>query len=67
MAEMMAIGKPVIGTGYSGNMTFMTEDNSRPLRFRMVPVPAGAEPYPGGCTLGPPQAAARGDRDAQDP
>ncbi len=28
MAEAMALGKPVIATGYSGNLDFMTEENS---------------------------------------
>ncbi len=28
MAEAMACGKPVIATGYSGNLEFMTQDNS---------------------------------------
>jgi glycosyltransferase involved in cell wall biosynthesis len=28
MAEAMALGKPVVATGYSGNLDFMTADNS---------------------------------------
>jgi glycosyltransferase involved in cell wall biosynthesis len=28
MAEAMALGKPVIATGYSGNLAFMTAENS---------------------------------------
>jgi glycosyltransferase involved in cell wall biosynthesis len=35
-AEAMAYGKPVIATGYSGNMQFMTETNSYPVRYREV-------------------------------
>ena len=35
MAEAMALGKPVIATGYSSNMDFMTEDNSFPVRYRL--------------------------------
>jgi glycosyltransferase involved in cell wall biosynthesis len=46
MAEAMAVRKPVIATGYSGNMTFMTPENSRLVDFTMVPVPPGCEPYP---------------------
>jgi glycosyltransferase involved in cell wall biosynthesis len=46
LAESMAIGKPVIGTGYSGNMTFMTPQNSRPVDYKLVKVPEGCEPYP---------------------
>ena len=35
-AEAMAYGKPVIATGYSGNMQFMNEANSYPVRYREV-------------------------------
>ncbi|QIK75956.1 glycosyltransferase family 4 protein [Nocardioides piscis] len=55
MAEEMAIGKPVIATGYSGNMEFMTPANSRPLRHRMVSVPPDAEPYPEGASWAEPR------------
>jgi glycosyltransferase involved in cell wall biosynthesis len=48
MAEAMAIGKPVIATGYSGNLSFMTEANSYLVRWRPGVVPKGAEPYPAG-------------------
>lgn len=34
--EVMALGKIVIATGYSGNMTFMTEQNSLPVSYRLV-------------------------------
>jgi len=46
LAECMAMGKPVIGTGWSGNMDFMDARNSCPVGYRMVPVAADA--YPGG-------------------
>ena len=32
IAEAMALGKPVIATGYSGNLDFMDEANSYPVR-----------------------------------
>jgi glycosyltransferase involved in cell wall biosynthesis/SAM-dependent methyltransferase len=48
MAEAMALGKPVIATGYSGNLTFMNEENSYLVPHRLVPIPAGCEPYPPG-------------------
>jgi hypothetical protein len=32
-AQAMLMGKPVIATGYSGNMIFMTPDNSYPVDF----------------------------------
>ena len=34
--EAMALGKVVIATGYSGNMTYMTEQNSLPVAYRLV-------------------------------
>jgi len=46
MAESMALGRPVIATGYSGNLDFMTEENSLLVPYRLVPVGAGAGPYP---------------------
>ena len=38
LAEAMALGKPVIATAYSGNMDFMTADNSYLVDFELVPV-----------------------------
>lgn len=38
MAESMRLGKPVVATAYSGNMDFMTSENSCPVPFKMVPV-----------------------------
>ena len=34
--EAMSLGKLVIATGYSGNMTYMTEQNSLPVAYRLV-------------------------------
>jgi glycosyltransferase involved in cell wall biosynthesis/2-polyprenyl-3-methyl-5-hydroxy-6-metoxy-1,4-benzoquinol methylase len=48
IAEAMARGKPVIATGYSGNLTFMNESNSYLVRHTMAPIPAGCDPYPQG-------------------
>src|SRR5262249_14828130 len=48
MAEAMAVGKPVIATGYSGNLTFMDDANSYLVRYGMTETPAGCEPYPPG-------------------
>jgi hypothetical protein len=42
----MWLGKPVIATGYSGNLDFMTAENSLLVDYRMVPIGAGADPYP---------------------
>jgi len=41
LAESMAMGKPVIGTGWSGNLDFMTSANSCLVRHTMVPVKPG--------------------------
>lgn len=48
MAEAMALGKPVVATGYSGNLQFMTPENSFLVPYRLVPIPAGCDPYPAG-------------------
>ena len=37
-AEAMALGKPVIATGYSGNMDFMNQDDGFPVSYRLVEV-----------------------------
>ncbi len=38
LSQAMAYGKPVIATGYSGNMDYMTKENSFPVPYSMVPV-----------------------------
>jgi glycosyltransferase involved in cell wall biosynthesis len=42
----MSLGKPVIATGYSGNMDFMNQDNSILVPFELVAVGDDAFPYP---------------------
>jgi glycosyltransferase involved in cell wall biosynthesis len=44
LAEAMYLAKPVIGTAWSGNMDFMTAENSHPVPYELVPVPQGAYP-----------------------
>ena len=46
MAEAMALGKPVVATGYSGNLEFMRMDNSYLVSSRLVEVGEGSKPYP---------------------
>ncbi|HTZ64174.1 MAG TPA: glycosyltransferase [Solirubrobacteraceae bacterium] len=46
MAEAMAIGKPVIGTGYSGNLDFMTAQNSYLVEYELGRVGPDCEIYP---------------------
>lgn len=41
MAESMSLGKPTIGTGYSGNLAFMNEQNSLLVDYRLVPIKPG--------------------------
>jgi glycosyltransferase involved in cell wall biosynthesis len=38
MLESMCLGKAVIATGWSGNLSFMNHSNSALLRYRLVPV-----------------------------
>jgi glycosyltransferase involved in cell wall biosynthesis len=45
MAECMYLGKPVIATGYSGNLDFMDRDNSLLVDYRMVPLREGDYPF----------------------
>jgi glycosyltransferase involved in cell wall biosynthesis len=45
MAEAMLLGKPVVATGYSGNLDFMNESNSCLVRYKMVEVEKGSYPY----------------------
>jgi hypothetical protein len=37
-AEAMALGTPVIATGYSGNLDFMNDDNSFLVDYDLIPV-----------------------------
>jgi glycosyltransferase involved in cell wall biosynthesis len=41
MAECMYLGKPVIATGYSGNLDFMNRGNSLLVDYNMVPLHEG--------------------------
>lgn len=45
MAEAMALGKPVVATGYSGNLDFMTEANSFLVRHRLAELDRDHGPY----------------------
>ena len=45
-AEAMALGKPVIATGYSGNLDYMTPKNSYLVDFELTPIGSGNAPYP---------------------
>jgi glycosyltransferase involved in cell wall biosynthesis/SAM-dependent methyltransferase len=46
LAEAMLLGKPVLATGYSGNVDFMTAENSYLVDYEMAPIGPGHDPYP---------------------
>jgi glycosyltransferase involved in cell wall biosynthesis len=46
IAEAMALGKPTIATAYSGNLEFMTEENSYLCSTQVAKVGPDHEPYP---------------------
>jgi glycosyltransferase involved in cell wall biosynthesis len=46
LAEAMSLGKPVIATGYSGNLDFMSEQNAILVPYELVAVGTDAVPYP---------------------
>lgn len=48
MAEAMTLGKPVIATGYSGNLDFMDSANSYLVPFSYTSIGPGNRPYPAG-------------------
>jgi glycosyltransferase involved in cell wall biosynthesis len=46
LAEALCAGLPTVGTGWSGNMDFMTESNSYPVKFSLVDVCDEQQKYP---------------------
>lgn len=48
IADAMAAGKPVIATGWSGNMDLMSVRNSFPVGYELVEIEADAGPYRAG-------------------
>jgi glycosyltransferase involved in cell wall biosynthesis len=55
IAEAMSLGKPVIATGWSANMDFMTDRNSFPVPYEMMTLDSYAPPYPKGTTWADPK------------
>lgn len=45
MREAMAMGKVVIATGYSGNLDFMSEENSLLVKYNKTKISLNAQPY----------------------
>jgi glycosyltransferase involved in cell wall biosynthesis len=58
VAEAMAWGRPVVATGYSGNLQFMTPDNSVLVPWTPTRVPEGCAPYPAGTLWADPDVEA---------
>src|SRR5262249_27272136 len=48
IAEAMALGKPAIATGWSGNTDFMDVSNGFPVSYRLVELDQTVGPYPAG-------------------
>jgi glycosyltransferase involved in cell wall biosynthesis len=48
LAEAMYLGKPVVATGWSGNMDFMTSANSCPVAYELVTLDRAHGPYRAG-------------------
>ena len=46
LADAMAVGTPVVATGYSGNLAYMNDETAFLVPYSMVSVGAGADPYP---------------------
>ena len=46
LAEAMALGKPVVATGYSGNVTFMDDSVAYLVDYELAPIGPGRAPYP---------------------
>lgn len=45
MAECMRLGKPVVATGYSGNVDFMNQANACLVDYSLVPLQEGDYPF----------------------
>src|SRR5438067_350593 len=57
MAEAMGLGKPVIATGYSGNLDFMTPENSLLVSHERVTLERTVHVYERGWTWAEPSVA----------
>jgi glycosyltransferase involved in cell wall biosynthesis len=48
LAEAMMYGKPVVGTGYSGNVDFMSDEDSYLVPYRVITIKKTHGPYKAG-------------------
>ena len=58
LAEAMLLGKPVIATGWSGNLAFMDRDSAALVDYRLVPARDPRQVYSGAPWAEPDQAMA---------
>jgi len=61
IAEAMLIGKPVITTGYSGNLDFATDETALLVDYKLIPVEQGDYPYAKGDMWAEPDIEQAGD------
>jgi glycosyltransferase involved in cell wall biosynthesis len=54
ITDAMALGKPVIATGWSGNTDFMNVGNSFPISYELVEIKKSVGPYQAGQTWAEP-------------
>jgi len=54
LAEAMSMGKPVVGTAWSGNTDYMNEANSFPVQYRLTTLEKDYRPYAAGQTWAEP-------------
>lgn len=57
MAEAMLLRKPTVATAYSGNLDFMTHENSYLVKWRPTHIEDDIPPYPKGCVWAEPDLA----------
>jgi hypothetical protein len=57
IAEALFYARPVIATGYSGNLELMDRSNSYPVGYGVVPIGDRAAPYPADGTWAEPDVA----------
>ena len=62
LAEAMAMGKPAIATGYSGNIEFMDAGNSLLVDFEEVEVRHAEGPFRGGSLWAEPRVEHAAER-----
>jgi glycosyltransferase involved in cell wall biosynthesis len=60
IGEAMLLGKPAIATNYSGNVDFMTDENSYLVDYRVVPLTRDYGPYVRGYVWAEPDVAQAG-------